>query len=176
VVPDLTCLGKALGAGYPLSAVAGRRDVMQAAMGRTHYGPTFRGEIYSLAAARAALAIYAAEPVAERVCAHGEALRRAIDDICRDLDLPASCAGPPFRMAVHFREPDPERQRLQRALFHQEMLRGGVITYDGFLLPSDAHDDDALAVATEAARRALRMIAEARRRDRLEELLEIPLA
>jgi glutamate-1-semialdehyde 2,1-aminomutase len=176
VVPDLTCLGKALGAGYPLSALAGRRAVMEAAMGRTHYGPTFRGEIYSLAAARAALAIYASEPVAERVGAHGEALRAAIDEACAALQLPASCTGPPFRMAIHFRDADPLRQRLQRALFHQEMLKGGVITYDGFMLPSDAHDARALEQTAAAARSALETIATARDEDRLEERLEIPLA
>jgi glutamate-1-semialdehyde 2,1-aminomutase len=175
VVPDLTCLGKALGAGYPLSAVGGRRAIMEAAMGRTHYGPTFRGELYSLAAARAALAIYAAEPVAERVCAHGEALRAAIDAACLELELPAACMGPPFRMALHFSDPDAARQRLQRALFHQEMLKGGVITYDGFMLPSAAHDATALDIAATAARRALQAIAAARRQDTLEALLEIPL-
>jgi glutamate-1-semialdehyde aminotransferase len=175
VVPDLTCLGKALAAGYPLSAVVGRADVMQAAMGRTHYGPTFRGEVYSLAAARAALGIYATEPVAERVLAHGELLRLAIDGACARAGVQAFCAGPAFRMVVHFRDEGPLRQRLLRALFHQEMLKAGVLTYTGFVLPCDGHDAAALEVVASGAERAFAVIGDALRRGQLEAALEIPL-
>jgi glutamate-1-semialdehyde aminotransferase len=174
IVPDLTCLGKGLAAGYPLSALGGRRAILQAAMGRTHYGPTFRGEVYSLAAARAALRIYAAEPVAERVTAHGERLRAALDRAAADAGLDAYCAGPAFRMRMHFNDPGPERCSLKTALFHQEMLKEGVLTYRGVMLPSFAHDEEALAVAGAAARRALARIGAAEREGRLHHELELP--
>ena len=58
VRPDLTCLGKALSAGMPLSALVGRRDIFDSAIARIAYEPTFKGEAYSLAAAREALRIY----------------------------------------------------------------------------------------------------------------------
>ena len=71
VIPDLTCLGKALSAGMPLSALVGRAHIFQRSMHNTHYGPTFRGEIYSFAAAKAAIHIYRDEPVAEYVWDYG---------------------------------------------------------------------------------------------------------
>lgn len=79
VIPDLTCLGKALGAGMPLSALVGNAAVMETAMHRTHYGPTFKGETYSRAAARVALDIYRNEPVAQHVTDHGNRLREGIN-------------------------------------------------------------------------------------------------
>src|SRR5439155_10687860 len=63
IVPDLACFGKALAAGMPLSALVGRRDLFQRGMARIHYGPTFKGEVYSFAAAKAALQIYREQDV-----------------------------------------------------------------------------------------------------------------
>jgi hypothetical protein len=58
VVPDLCCLGKALGAGMPLSALVGRAEIFRRGMGAIYYGPTFKSETYSLVSARAALSLY----------------------------------------------------------------------------------------------------------------------
>ena len=175
VAPDLTCLGKALGGGLPLSALGGRADVLESAMDRTHYGPTFRGEAYALAAARAALAVYQREPVAAHVWSHGERLRALLDAAGREAGLAARCVGPPFRMVVAFDEPDAQRQRLLGTLLHQELLRRGVLTYKGFWLPSWGHDDGTLEQAAAAARAAFAALARALRAGRLDEALETPL-
>ena len=175
VAPDLTCLGKALGGGLPLSALGGRADVLESAMDRTHYGPTFGGEAYALAAARAARAVYQREPVAAHVWSHGERLRALLDAAGREAGLAARCVGPPFRMVVAFDEPDAQRQRLLGTLLHQELLRRGVLTYKGFWLPSWAHDDGTLEQAAAAARAAFAALARALRAGRLDEALETPL-
>jgi glutamate-1-semialdehyde 2,1-aminomutase len=82
VVPDLACLGKALGGGMPLSAFVGRAHILRRAMEHTHSGPTYRGEVYSLAAARAALEIYRREPVADHVWRFGTQLRQGVNALC----------------------------------------------------------------------------------------------
>lgn len=58
VEPDLTAYSKALGNGYPVSALAGRREVM-AAESRVHVSGTFETERVGLAAALACLDHYA---------------------------------------------------------------------------------------------------------------------
>ena len=50
VLPDITCLGKAIGNGYPLSAVVGRKDIMKY-MEEIFFSSTFGGETISLSAA-----------------------------------------------------------------------------------------------------------------------------
>jgi glutamate-1-semialdehyde 2,1-aminomutase len=69
VHPDLVCLGKAMANGFPLSAVGGRRDLMDAVT-RTWISSTLATESVSLAAARATLEAYERE----RVCEHLHAL------------------------------------------------------------------------------------------------------
>ena len=64
-VPDLVVVGKALGNGFPLAAVGGRAELMEAAS-RTWISSTLATEGVSLAAARATLEVFEREDV----CAH----------------------------------------------------------------------------------------------------------
>lgn len=66
VKPDLACLGKAMANGFPLSALGGRRDVMDAVT-RTWISSTLATETVSLAAARATLDAYEQQQVCEHL-------------------------------------------------------------------------------------------------------------
>lgn len=175
IIPDLACFGKALSGGMPLSALVGRAHVMERAMDHAHYGPTAKGEIYSLAAAKAALQIYREEPVAEHVWNHGGRLKQGINRLCSQIGVAAECVGPPFRTTVIFADQDADRVRLKRTLYFQELLKSGVMTYSGFMLPSFAHDDNALHFLLEAAGRSLEKVAAAEKGDNFDRFIEIPL-
>lgn len=73
VVPDLATFGKGLANGFPVSAVAGRRDVMKL-MEEIFFSFTFGGETLSLAAARATLTKLREQPVVQTLRAHGDAI------------------------------------------------------------------------------------------------------
>lgn len=120
VTPDLACLGKAIGSGMPLAALVGKARIFERCMDRTHYGPTFKGEIYSFAAAKAAIEIYRTEPVAESIWNYGTRLKKEINRLCAGTGVNASCKGPPFRMALIFEEADADRLRLMRTLYIKE--------------------------------------------------------
>lgn len=62
VTPHLASFGKGIANGYPVSAVAGRRDIMQQ-MEEVFFSFTFGGELLSLAAANATLQKLEREPV-----------------------------------------------------------------------------------------------------------------
>lgn len=175
VIPDLTCLGKALGAGMPISALVGRASILERVMHCTHYGPTYRGEIYSLAAAKAAIQIYRSEPVAKHVWKHGERLKQGINLLCDQIGIAAECVGPPFRTNVVFREDYEERLRLKRTLYFQELLKWGVMTYNGFMLPCYSHDQKALRVLLETVGRALEKVVKAENSANIHQFIEIPL-
>lgn len=79
--PDLVCLGKALGAGLPLSACLGGRPVMDAwpaSTGEAVHTSTFLGHPLACAAALAALDAYEGEAVAARAEALGVRLQKAL--------------------------------------------------------------------------------------------------
>jgi glutamate-1-semialdehyde aminotransferase len=175
VVPDLACAGKALASGMPLAAAVGRADIMRACMPRIFYpGPTFRGEVYSLAAAKATLELYRTLDVPGHVHDYGTRLREGVARLAQQLGIAASCVGPPYRMLLLFQEPDPDRFRLMRTLFVQEILKGGVTSFLGILIPSYAHDEAALARTLEVFGRALETVERAARQDLLAEHVEIP--
>jgi glutamate-1-semialdehyde aminotransferase len=175
IVPDLACLGKAIASGMPLSALVGRAPILQQGMPHVTYSPTFKGEIYSLAAAKAAIRIYREEPVAEYVWNHGMKLKEEMNALCNRIGIAAELKGPPFRMALVFHERDLNRYRLKLTLLQQELLKEGVMTYNGIMLPSYAHDDATMEITLSAASRALKVVAETEMKNDFEKHIEIPL-
>jgi len=174
VVPDLTCLGKALTGGMPLSALIGRREIFDASIGKIFFEPTFKGEAYSFAAAREALSIYQEQDIPARIWGFGNQLREMINRTCDRFCIPAEVIGPPFRMLLAFAEKDGRRRTLMRTLVQQELIQGGVLTTQNLFLPSAAHDGEALEVTRRAFEHALEVLAEAMKNDRFASYLEIP--
>jgi glutamate-1-semialdehyde aminotransferase len=173
VVPDLACFGKALAAGMPLAALVGRRELFERGMARIHYGPTFKGEVYSLAAAKAALQVYREQDVGGHVWDHGRRLQEGVNDLCRGHSLPGEMIGLPFRLVMAFREPDAERNVLLRTLLQQELMKSGLLTYKGYMLPGLAHDDAALDRTLGLFDDALALLARVRRQGSFARHLEI---
>jgi glutamate-1-semialdehyde 2,1-aminomutase len=81
VVPDLTCLGKVVGGGLPLAAIAGRRDIMErlAPGGPVYQAGTLSGNPLAVAAGLATLRLLADGGAYERL----EQLGSAAEDVLR---------------------------------------------------------------------------------------------
>jgi len=77
VTPDLAVFGKALANGFPLAAVVGQRDIMEAAR-RTWISSTLASESVALAAAGAVLDWHENMDVCERLASTGAAMREAV--------------------------------------------------------------------------------------------------
>lgn len=73
VTPDLSCFGKAMGNGMPISALVGRAEVM-ARMEDIFFSATFGGEALSLAAAKATIDKLERDRVVPRLKALGTSL------------------------------------------------------------------------------------------------------
>jgi len=90
VIPDLICVGKALGGGLPLSACLGRREVMDAwpqSEGEALHTSTFLGHPLAAASALAFLDLLESESLIERARIEGD---RLLNLLARELaGLPA---------------------------------------------------------------------------------------
>lgn len=97
VMPDLTTMGKALGNGFPIAAVGGRREIMQRFNtnpdGDVFYGGTYNGNLVGVAAAIATLDELTTKPVCDHIAALGERKRTGLRAICTELDVPAHVSG-----------------------------------------------------------------------------------
>ncbi len=161
-VPDMACLGKGMANGYPLAAVVGREQPMQA-FEEVFFSMTYAGETVSLAAARATLEVLRTEPVIEHIWARGRELRAGIERLGAVLSFAVELAGNPPRSALRFGPHgggehgggarEAELGALLRGLFLQECHRHGIL-FGGPMFPTYSHtprDIDRTLTVVEAA-------------------------
>ena len=84
VVPDLITLAKGLGGGFPLSAVTGRADIMDAAH-PGGLGGTYGGNPISIAAAHAVLDVVESEGLCARATRVGLKMRSRLETLAKRL-------------------------------------------------------------------------------------------
>lgn len=129
VTPDLATFGKGLANGYPVSAIAGRGDVMKL-MEEIFFSFTFGGEALSLAAAKATLIKLKTEPVAAALAASGRAIidgARAIVEK-HGLDDIFSLSGHPSWSFLNIRDARGATAFEIKTLWMQELLQRGMLS------------------------------------------------
>jgi glutamate-1-semialdehyde 2,1-aminomutase len=161
VRPDLSTWGKALGNGFPVSALAGRRELMELGGLRTDaprvfllsttHGPETSGLAAYLAVARA----YRERDVVGEMEAAGTALASAVTEQVAVAGLAdhVQVLGRPSCLV--FATLDAHRQPSQafRTLFLQELIRNGVLGQS--FVVSAAHTEDDIARTVRAVGEAL---------------------
>jgi glutamate-1-semialdehyde aminotransferase len=145
VTPDLACFAKGISNGYPLSALAGREDVMRTMEDDDFmFSMTYAGEAASLAAAEAAITEQIEQgDVHDHIWRQGRAIRDGYNELAADhgVDHLTECVGMGPRINVQFDDADRASANLLESLFMQEAHEGGVL-YAGSHLPSYSHSDE----------------------------------
>ncbi|RWE71343.1 4-aminobutyrate--2-oxoglutarate transaminase [Mesorhizobium sp.] len=103
VAPDLTTMAKSLAGGFPLSAVTGRAEVMDAP-GPGGLGGTYGGSPIGVAAAHAVLDVIEEEKLCDRANALGARLKQRLESIREDVPEIVDIRGPGFMNAVEFND------------------------------------------------------------------------
>nr|WP_040532439.1 glutamate-1-semialdehyde 2,1-aminomutase [Gordonia rhizosphera] len=161
VTPDLSCWGKAMGNGFPISALAGKREVMELGglntdrdrvfLLSTTHGP----ETASLAAFRAVVRAYANGDPIGRMEAAGRRLRDGVNEVVADAGLTGfvEALGRPSCLVFATRDADGQPSQAYRTLFLQEILDRGVLGQS--FVVSAAHTDDDIDMTIEAVSGAI---------------------
>jgi len=168
VAPDLSIFGKALGNGFAIAALVGRREVMRLG-GLDHdrervflLSTTHGAETHALAAALAVIDAYEERDVVAILERRGERLRAGIEAAARDAGVAArfGVRGRPQNLVYATKDAAGEPSQAFRALFLQELIRRGVLA-PSFVVSAAHGDDDvdrtiaAVAGALGVYRRAL---------------------
>ncbi len=153
VTPHLATFGKGLANGFPLSAVAGRRDIMME-MEEVFFSFTMGGECLSLAAARACLDKMARERVTAHLARLGTRLKAGVAERIARYDAAHifSVSGHPSWTFLNFSDANGVSAFETKTLFMQEMFERGILAFGTHNL-SFAHDDadiDALLAVYDA--------------------------
>ena len=160
VTPDLATFGKGIANGYPLSAVAGRREVMKL-MEEIFFSFTMGGEALSLAAARATLGKLQREPVTERVAGTGRSIMVGLSETIARHGLTERfrVSGHPSWSFLNILEGACGTAFEIKTLLMQELFQRGILGY-GTHNVSYAHTEGDVAQLLSAYDEVLAIIAE----------------
>lgn len=168
VVPDLSTFGKALGNGFAVSALAGRRALMEHG-GLRHRGErvfllstTHGAETHCLAAAMAVQSTYVEEGISARLHTLGERLAAGVREAASSMGVGENVLvkGRASNLVFATLDENGQPSQLYRTLFLRRLLMGGVLA-PSFVVSSalaDADIDrtiDAVADACAVYRKAL---------------------
>lgn len=127
VTPDLACFGKGLANGYPVSAIAGRADIMKL-MEEIFFSFTFGGETLSLAASYAVLNKLQRESVVEKLFKTGKSLINQLNPLIAEFKLENifSVSGYPVWSFLIIKDTEQYNSWELKTLLQQEMFANGI--------------------------------------------------
>jgi glutamate-1-semialdehyde 2,1-aminomutase len=148
IVPDLSTFGKAMGNGFSISALVGKKEIMELG-GLRHnrekvflLSTTFGAETHCLAAAMATMKIYKNEPVIEHLHRQGEKLIKGIEQSVQEHKLEGyfGTIGKACNLLFYTRDNDHQPSQPMRTLFLQEIIKRGIVAPS--LVVSYSHTDE----------------------------------
>ena len=161
VVPHLSTFGKAMGNGFAISALAGKREIMRLG-GLDHdqsrvflLSTTHGAETHALAASLETLRIFREQNVVEFLWKQGERLRALVNQSIAENRLEGffEVTGRPCNLVFVTCDQEGKRSQAFRTLFMQELIRRGVLA-PSFVV-SYSHSDADIDRTSEAVHDAL---------------------
>jgi glutamate-1-semialdehyde 2,1-aminomutase len=149
VTPDLSTFGKALGNGFAVSALAGKREFMERGGLRDNHervfllSTTHGAETHALAAAVAVMDVYAEEGIAARLHERGERLAAGVREVAAAAGVQdhVLVRGRPSNLVFATLDEKLQPSQPYRTLFLRELILGGVIG-PSFVVSSALTDED----------------------------------
>jgi glutamate-1-semialdehyde 2,1-aminomutase len=171
IKPDMTCLGKIVGGGFPLAAYGGRKEIMQtvAPLGPVYQAGTLSGNPVAVTAGLKTLEILERDNPYPELERRTKQLTQVISEAAKEAGVPVQINQIASIFTVFFTDQpvvdyaSARRSDTQRyARFFHALLERGVYfppsQFEAAFL-STAHDDEALSFAQEAVRSAMKAIA-----------------
>jgi glutamate-1-semialdehyde 2,1-aminomutase len=168
--PDVAMFSKALGNGYAISAIVGRRAIMQAAQ-ETFISSTFWTERIGPTAALKTLEVMEREQSWERITSTGLLIAQRWQDLAAKYDLPIQLNGLPALAGFGFQVPDALKYK---TLITQEMLKQGFLAATSVYVCID-HKPEIVDRYFEALEPVFSVLADCRAGRDIDALLEGPV-
>jgi glutamate-1-semialdehyde 2,1-aminomutase len=163
VTPDISTWGKAIGNGFSVSALAGKRELMEAGGLNTDdprvflLSTTHGAEATGLAAYLAVSKTYAERDVVAEMEVQGIKLRSGLEQVAKETGMSEHVVfmGRPSSLVFATKDHKGRPSQAFRTLFIQELLRRGVLGQS--LVISAAHTDTDVNQTIDAAAEALKV-------------------
>lgn len=148
VTPDLSCFGKAMANGMPLSALVGNKDIMMLFDTDLFVSGTFGGEAASLAAASKTIDILNRDNGLEKINNYSKDLCFGLNQLITKYQMEdyLSVKGFPQRSILAFKDKDNLTLETQKTYFMQECIKQDLLYFCSHV-PCVAHGDEELVFA-----------------------------
>ena len=154
VTPDIAVFGKGMANGYPISAIIGRKEVMQSAQD-TFISSTFWTERVALSAAIKCIELFDRNNVSSHLTKIGKMVQEGWQGIAHDTGVSIEVGGIYPLSHFSFCYPNP---LAYKTFITQEMLKLGYLASTAFY-SSYAHISDAVGEYLKACEKVFQMIA-----------------
>ena len=171
VEPDVAMFGKALGNGYAVTAVLGKREVMQAAE-KSFISSTFWTERIGSSAALATLKAMDKEKSWEKITSTGESVNQEWLKLSQEFELPITISGLAALTTFTFKS---DNALAYKTLITQEMLKKGYLAATAVYVCT-AHTPDIIKTSLENLKPIFQTIKECEEGRDVMKLLEGPIA
>ena len=171
VEPDMAMFGKALGNGYAVTAVIGRKEMMKAAES-TFISSTFWTERIGSAAGVATLKVMEREKSWENITKTGEMITKQWKDLAKEFDLSITTTGLAALTGFSFKS---SNSLAYKTFITQEMLKAGYLAATAFYT-STSHTHEIVSGYLAALKPIFAIIKECEEGRDIMSLLEGPIA
>ena len=147
VSPDLVAFGKGMGNGYPISAVAGRKDLLKQIEEGLFISTTFGGDSIAMAASLATLNILSKPGYYKHIIRIGTMIRDGIQERIDKYDLNdvLSVSGMPAHCGLAFEGQGSLSYLDIQSVYSQTMIQNGILVFAIYFLNSHHTEKEAQA-------------------------------
>ena len=141
VVPDLSCFSKAMGNGFPISALVGRKEIMSKSQ-EIFYSLTFGGENISIAASIATLKYIDRYNVCKKINIRGNKILTNLNSKIKKLKLEDNIFinGYPGKIIFNFKNCENSIAENIRIFWVSKLIEKGILN-NGYQILSYSHND-----------------------------------
>ncbi len=156
VTPHLSVFGKAMANGYPISAVVGKKEIMNVVSDRVFISSTFFPNSLEQVAALKTIEILERDNILDQIRIKGTRFCEKVEKIIEESGVPCTLSGAPLMPFVSFDKDENGLYKKLRNEFYTQVIRRGVFLqpyHHGYI--AYRHTDEDLDKAAEAIREAL---------------------
>ena len=173
IYPDLSCFAKALANGFPLAAVAGKAEILDATS-EVITSMTYGEETLSVVASIATIQEIQEKPVIEKIWKLGVLFKSEYNKLGQKYGIPTECIGYPCRLELTFSEyKNNERKRI-KGYFLQESAKQGII-FGNIIFMTYSHTEEQIWQALETCERIFKQLASLKNKEQIKLEGEIPV-
>jgi glutamate-1-semialdehyde 2,1-aminomutase len=171
IFPDLTVTAKALGAGFPIAAIGGKKDLMETiALSKVAQSATYHTNPVSMAACKAALEEMEKPGFFENLSEKGDRLQKGLRQMTDDLKIEAVIQGVGPVFQIHFSDRNTLKNYREMAMytrpddyavFWRAMLDRGILFnahQQECWFVSAAHSEEDIKITLEKAYESLEVV------------------